>query len=428
MAMGRTRREFLKRAAGVGAALGAPCLFPRGFLGAASPNEKVISGHIGVGGMGTGQLNFFRDMAGAICDVDETHLRRAAQRVGRYVPLYKDFRSLLDQKDLDGVLIATPDHWHGVMAVLACEAGKDVYVQKPSSVTVEEGRKMVEAAQRCGRVVQVGSQGRSTRGAYDSCAYVRNGMIGRVHEVECWHYENPVGGFGPDSDPPAHLDWNLWLGPARYVPYNVDRCHFNFRWFLDFGGGQIRDRGAHVMSVVLFLMNSDSIGPTTVEATGTAPPRGLFDCPTLMDVKYEFKDPDWVMYWRQPGSPRPGEGFGLKRYGAVYRGDKGELVVGGGDGGTWSESKAQAFEIPSDGYHPYRSPGHEQDWVDCIRSRKQPIMHIEAGHSVATLCILGNISYRLGRKLHWDPVNERCIGDAEANRLLARPNRAPWRI
>lgn len=418
-----TRRSFLKTAAAWGLGAAAPAVFPCGFLGAASPNEKVVTGHIGLGGMGTGHLNFFREMVGGLCDVDEDHLQRAARIVGRYVPLYKDFRSLLDQRDLDGVVIATPDHWHGVMAVWACEAGKDVYVQKPASVTIEEGRKMVEAAERCGRVVQVGSQGRSTPAAWESCAYVRNGGIGRVHEVECWHYENPVGGFKPDSDPPPTLDWNLWLGPVRWVPYNEDRVHFNFRWFLEFGGGQIRDRGAHVMSVAMWIMNSDHTGPVSVEATGTPPPKGIWDCPTAMEVKYQFRDPDWVMWWRQPGTPRMGKG-----YGAIYRGSEGELIVGGGDGGTWSEEKAQSFEIPAGGYVPYKSPGHEQDWVDCVRSREKPIMHIEAGHRVATLCILGNIAYRLGRKLEWDPVLERVIGDEEANRMLARPNRSPWRI
>ncbi|MEM7230784.1 MAG: hypothetical protein AAF517_01330 [Planctomycetota bacterium] len=249
------------------------------------------------------------------------------------------------------------------------------------------------------------------------------GMIGDVKEVECWHYVNPTGGYRPNSAPPKHLDWNLWLGPARYVPYNVDRVHFNFRWFLDFGGGQIRDRGAHVMSVAMWIMDSDQTGPMTIEATGEAPEKGIWDCPTTMEVKYEFKNPDWTMYWRQPGKPRNGH-----QYGAVYKGTKGELAVGGGDGGVFAEEKAKAFEIPAGGVVPYKSPGHERDWVNCVKSREKPIMHIEAGHRVGTLCILGNISYRLGRKLHWDPVTERCQGDDEANRMLTYPNRAPWRI
>jgi predicted dehydrogenase len=288
---------------------------------------------------------------------------------------------------------------------------------------VEEGRKMVQAAQRCGRVVQVGSQGRSTPAAYKACTYIQNGMLGRVKEVTCWHYANPVGGFQPDTDPPPGLDWDLWIGPARYVPYNPDRCHFNFRWFLEFGGGQIRDRGAHVMSVAMFCMASDATGPVSIEATGTAPKEGIWDCPVDMEVKYEFKNPDWVMYWRQPGEPQMGAGYGAK-----YWGEKGTLIVTGGDGGCGTEDTATNYEPPSDGAHPYTSPGHEEDFFQCVQTRRKPIMTIEAGHAVSTLCVLGNVSYILGRKLHWDALNECVIGDAEANRLLARPNRAPWRI
>ncbi len=424
MAERSTRRRFLKRAAQIGAAASAPAIFPHGMLGAASPNERIVTGHIGVGGMGTGQLRgSFLQNAGAICDVDENHLRRAARLVGRYVPLYRDFRELLDQRDIDGVVVATPDHWHAVQTVYACEAGKDVYCQKPLSLTVEEGLKMKAAADRCGRIIQVGSQGRSTRAAYKACGYVRNGQIGRVKEVRCWHYANPVGGFKPDEPPPPHLDWDLWLGPVRYVPYNVDRCHFNFRWFLEFGGGQIRDRGAHVMSVALWLLGADTQPLHSVEATGTAPKEGIWDCPVDMEVKYEFKDPDWTMYWLQPGEPQRGAG-----YGATYLGEKGNLIVTGGDGGCGTEEKAMQYTPPSDGVQPYKSPGHERDWLNCMKTREKPIMHIDAGLAVANLCILGNISYILGRELRWDAETNRVIGDAEANRMLARPNRTPWRI
>lgn len=419
-----TRRTFIKRCAAAAAgAFAAPAIFDRGILGASSPNERVLTGHIGVGGMGSGHLNFFREACAAICDVDEDHLKRAARMVGRYVPLYKDFRAVLDQRDLDGVVIATPDHWHAVMAIYACEAGKDVYVQKPAACTIEEGRKMVEAAERCGRVMQVGSQGRSTEAAFKACRYIRNGMIGKVREVTCWHYANPVGGEKPDTDPPKELDWDLWLGPVRYLPYNEERCHFNFRWFLELGGGQIRDRGAHIMSVALWCLESDEKQPVSIEATGTAPKRGIWDCPIDMEVKYEFKDPDWTLWWRQPGEPQLGAGYGAK-----YWGEKDTLIVTGGDGGCGTEEKARSYEPPASGVHPFRSPGHEQNFVDCVRSRAKPIMDITAGHAVSTLCVLGNISYILGRKLQWDAKNERVIGDEEANRMLARPNRAPWRI
>ena len=421
---GLTRRRFLGGAVRTAtAAAMAPAVFTRGFLGAQSPNERIVTGHIGVGGMGSGHLNGLKENCGAICDVYEPHLQRAAGAVGRYVPLYKDFRELLDQRDIDAVFIATPDHWHGVMSIYACEAGKDVYVQKPASVTIEEGRKMVEAAHRSGRVVQVGSQGRSTEAAYKACRYIRNGQLGKVKEVACWHYPNPVGGFKPDTDPPATLDWDLWLGPCRYVPYNEERCHFNFRWFLEFGGGQIRDRGAHVMSVAMWCMNADATGPVSVKATGTSPREGIWDCPVDMEVEYVFKNPDWTMWWRQPGKPELGAGYGAK-----YFGEKDTLIVTGGDGGCGTERKASEYEPPADGVHPYKSPGHEQDFMNCVRTREKPIMTIEAGHAVSTLCILGNISYILGRKLQWDAAAERVVGDEEANRMLTRPNRSPWRI
>ena len=418
-----SRRKLLQRTAQAAIGITAPAIFPRGFLGAASPNERLVTGHVGLGGMGRGHLRSFTENAGALCDVDDNHLKRSAGMVGRYVPLYRDFRELLDQRDLDAVVIATPDHWHAVMMIYACEAGKDVYVQKPLCSTIEEGIKMRQAAQRCNRVVQVGSQGRSTAAAYQACRYVRNGQIGPVKEVICWHTPNPVGGFKPDQSPPPHLDWDLWLGPARYVPYNPDRVHFNFRWLIEFGGGQLRDRGAHVMSVALFVNSADEQPLHSVEATGTPPKEGLWDCPVEMEVKYEFKNPDWTMYWRQPGEPKLGRSFG-----ATYVGEKDSLIVTGGDGGCGTEDKAMNYEPPSDGYHPYKSPGHEQDWGNCVKSRQRPIMHIGAGEAVARLCVLGNMSYRLGRKLYWDDENQRVKNDPEANRMLARPNRAPWRI
>jgi predicted dehydrogenase len=229
----------------------------------------------------------------------------------------------------------------------------------------------------------------------------------------------------PDDSPPSDLDWDMWLGPNRWVPYNKQRVHFNFRWMLDFGGGQIRDRGAHVFSCAFFIMNSDYTGPVSVEATGRPPERGIWDCPTDMRIEYEFKDPDWRMTWTQPASE---EFKKLYAFGARYHGDDGTLIVGGGDGGTHAEDKAKNYKPPAGGVVPYKVPGHEQNWIDCIRSRQQPIMHIESGVRVATLCILGNLSYRLGRKLNWDPVAERVLGDEEANRLLANPVRAPWKI
>ncbi|MEW6236961.1 MAG: Gfo/Idh/MocA family oxidoreductase [Candidatus Omnitrophota bacterium] len=422
--MKTTRRAFLTRsAAAAGGAFAFQFVPSRvlGMDGQPAPSDAIVLGNIGVGGRGSAFLR--PGVSAAICDADEEHLKQAMERVGNNAAAYKDYRELLDRKDIDAVTIGTPDHWHGLMTVHACEAGKDVYVEKPASKTIEEGRAMVNAAKRYGRIIQVGSQGRSTDAAYHACRYIRNGQLGTVRKITCWHYENPVSDWTPDSDPPPTLDWELWLGPARWMPYNPNKVHFNFRWLLEFGGGQIRDRGAHVMSVAMWCMNADDTGPASVEATGEPPHDGLWDCPCTMEVKYEFKNPDWTMTWSQPGEKLLNAGFGAK-----YWGDKGELIVTGGDGGCGTEEKAVKYETPADGAKVFKSPGHFENWLNCIKTRERPLMHIEAGHRVATLCILGNISYVLGRKLEWDPVAEKVKNDEEANRLLYRPGRGQWHL
>ncbi len=419
-----SRRSFLSRTTTASAGALAFSIIPRRVLGAdgePAPSDTIVLGSIGVGGRGSAFLR--PGITAAICDVDENHLKRAAERVGGNPGLYKDYRDLLDRKDIDAVTIGSPDHWHGLMMVHACEAGKDVYVEKPASKTIEEGQAMVNAAKRYSRVVQVGSQGRSTNAAYHACRYIKNGNLGKISKVACWHYENPVGDWTPDSEPPANLDWDLWLGPARWMPYNPKKVHFNFRWLLDFGGGQIRDRGAHVMSVAFWCMDADKTGPVRVEATGEAPREGIWDCPTKMEIKYTFKNPDWTMTWTQPGEKLMDKSFGAK-----YWGDKDTLIVTGGDGGCGTEEKAMKYEPPANGAKVFRSPGHFENWLDCIKTREKPLMHIEAGHRVATLCILGNIAYVLGRPLEWDPVNEKVKNDEEANRLLSRPGRGPWHL
>lgn len=419
-----TRRNFLKRSA---AAAIAPMILPTGVLaapGRPGANERLVLGHIGLGGMGSGHLRGLSHLAGAICDVDHNHLARGVEIVGRKIDTYTDYRRILDRKDIDAVIIASPDHWHAVMMVHACEAGKDVYVEKPACNTIEEGQAMVRAAQRYGRVVQVGSQGRSTENGFKACQYIRNGQIGQVQRVECWHYENPEGGDPTKNGPaPPELDWDMWLGPSRWYEYNPDRVHFNFRWFLEFGGGQIRDRGAHVLSLVSWFLDLDHTGPVKVSAVGEPPHYGLWDCPTFMEATWEFKNPDLTVVWKQPYKATD------RSFGATYYGTKGSLVVPGGDGsGTMTDEKAINYEPPSDGVKVFKSPGHHQNWFDCIKTREKTIMNIEAGHRVASMCILGNLAYRLGRPLEWDPVKEEFIGDAEANRLLSSPGRGPWHV
>jgi predicted dehydrogenase len=361
-----------------------------------------------------------------LCDVDSGRLDKAATRVGGHPKLYKDFRRLLEDKDVDAVFIATPDHWHALMTVMACEAGKDVYVEKPACLTVEEGRSMVQAAGRYGRVVQVGAQGRSQPAAWHACSYIRNGQIGTVRRVTCWHYASPTGDWTPDSSPPPELDYETWLGPARYIPYNPKHTHGSFRWLLDFGGGQIRDRGAHIMSIASWIMGADNTGPVSIDAKGEPPHDGMYDSAVTMEVTYEFKNPDWTLVWAQPGTPSTEI---EARYGAVYWGDKGRLTVTYGDGATTAtDQKVKDFASQCDCGKVFRSPGHNENFEQCVRTREKPIMAMEAGHRVASLCILGNVGFQLQRKLEWDPVNERFINDEEANRLLSRPGRGPWHL
>ncbi|MFB3788608.1 MAG: Gfo/Idh/MocA family protein [bacterium] len=419
-----SRRTFLKQSTAALGGVTAFHVFPARVIGQdgqPAPSDAIVLGNIGVGGRGSA---FVRPgMTAAVCDVDENHLKAAGERMQGKAALYKDYRELLDRQDIDAVTIGTPDHWHGLMTVHACEAGKDVYVEKPACVYIEEGQAMLAAARRYARVVQVGSQGRSTDAAYHACRYIRNSNLGKVSKVTCWHYENPVGDWTPNATPPPELDWDLWLGPARWMPYNPNKVHFNFRWLLDFGGGQIRDRGAHVMSVALWCMNADQQGPVSVTATGEPPHEGIWNCPPTMDITYEFKNPDWTMTWSQPGEKLLDAAFGAK-----YWGDKDTLIVTGGDGGCGTEEKAMKYTPPADGVEVFKSPGHFENWLDCIKTREKPLMDIEAGYRVAVLCILGNISYRLGRKLEWDAEKEQVINDDEANRFLKLVGRGPWNL
>ena len=432
-----SRRKFM---AGVCAAAAAPYFVPASALSSAArvgANDRLTVAHIGIGGMGGNHLSQslkFREAGNvniaALCDVDEQRLALAVKSVGAGATPYRDYRYILQRPDIDAVIIAAPDHWHAVMAVHACESGKHVYVEKPSSVTIADGRAMVLAARKHNRVVQVGSQARSAEPAWQACTYVRNGMLGRVHTVKCWHQLNPVGGTAPDSEPPAQLDWDLWLGPMRWRPHNTAYYHGSFRWVMESGGGQIRDRGAHVFSVIRWCLDADHQHPVTIHATGDPPPKGIWNCPPKMEVVYTFKDPDWTLIWSQPGEMKGNPDFGFVLYG-----DKDSLIVNRDGTRISAEEKARTFTVPAGGQTVYRmdkhadyNMNHKEDFFQAIRAGARPCMDIEAGHRAASLCILGNLSWVLGRKLDWDGANERVIDDECANRLLSQPQRHPYHL
>ncbi len=430
------RRDFLAAAP---PALSVPWLVPSGVLaaqGKPGAGERLTVAHIGVGGMGGAHLGrqlTFRQMGAtnvaAVCEADEKRLAAALGRVGGGCTPYRDYRYVLERKDVDAVIIATPDHWHAVQTVHACQSGKHVYVEKPSSCTVAAGRAMVDAARKHSRVVQVGSQARSAQPAHDACTYIRNGMLGRVRKVTCWHTPNPIGGTNAPSAPPPELDWDLWLGPLRWRPYVPGAyCHGVFRWLMESGGGVIRDRGAHVMSIVLWCMDADRQTSLSIESTGTPTPKGIWDCPPLMKVVYTFKDPDWQLIWEQPGDARGQGGFG-----SVFHGDDDVLVMSR-DGTRYpAEEKAREFKVPAGGAEIYRmdkhadyNMNHMEDFLQAVKAGKRPCMDIEIAHRVANMNNLGNLSFLLGRKLRWDGENEQIIDDPTANRLLSRPQRYPY--
>ncbi len=441
------RRRFL---AAAGAAFGAPYFIPSSVFaapGRPGANERITVALIGAGGRGNGLMKELdRSDVGheaqtvAICDVDENRLANSLKSYEPGVKPYRDYRYILERKDIDAVVIATPDHWHAVMTVHAAECGKHIYVEKPACCTIEEGKKMIEAVNKAKVACQVGSQGRSQPEAYMMHRYLVNGNIGKVSKVWAWHYVSPSDNSPvPDSDPPPELDWDAWLGPLRWRPYNRRYLPGSFRWMMESGGGQIRDRGAHVMSCAMWWMGADGTGPVTVEAKNVVfPTQGVWDACVEMEVTYEFKNPDWTLIWAQKGEKThpdappaeeraPNENqISRPGYGAIYFGDKGQCHHWGGDGGTWAEKKVREWQPGPGAKDVRKSPGHFEDWFEGIKTGAKTIMNIEAAVGVANLTILGNLSAILGRKLQWDQEKYTIVGDAEAQRLMSRPQRYPW--
>jgi predicted dehydrogenase len=414
-----SRRSFLGRAA-VG--LAAPSFFASHVVRGAErrpPSERVVAALIGCGGRGRGLLPIHDDplcTIAAVCDVDLQHVAAAQKRIGK-CDAYQDFRRILDRKDIDAVLIATPDHWHAAITIMACQAGKDVYCEKPLTRTIEEGRKMVEAARRYGRIVQMGSQYRSLARSRQACEWVRNGRLGAVHTVRLTHPCNPTYPCEPAQPVPPQLDWDLWLGPAPWAAYHPKRCHFTFRYFMDYGSGALADNGVHMFNVVSWALGRDQTGPATIEATGVEQANNLYDVPVELRVRYEFVDPPCVVLWEQPGGGK----LNLE-----FIGDRATLS------GFWefkvTKGEADLSPTRADERHLERSDNHSSNWLSCIATRRQPVLDVEIGHRVTCWSHLGNIAYRLGRKLRWDAASERFLGDDEANRLLTTTYREPWRL
>jgi len=424
----------------------------REFLGAAglaaaqrviAANDRVTAGLIGCGGRGRYVAGLMREAPGvdfaATADVYLPNAERSREWAGPAARAYQDFRRLLDRKDLDAVLVATPDHWHASIAVLACQAGKDVYVEKPLAHNVREGRAIVNAARRYNRIVQAGTQHRSSLHFREVQELVQSGAIGKVNWVRVWNYANwfPQGiGREPDSPPPEGLDWDFYLGPAPYVPYNRKRFLVTYRWFWDYSGGYITDFGTHRLDTVQQVMGVSA--PQTIAASG-----GRFslqdagEIPDVLQVTYEY--PGFVLSYES--CLLNGHGVGGRTPGMKYYNAKGAEDRPNGMAFYGTNAALYADRI---GYEIYPEPKstierkqmnttdatklHAANFIDCVRSRKPPNAEVEIGHRSTTVAHLGNIAFKTRKKLHWNATTEEFIDDGDASKLLAREPRKPWNL
>ena len=416
-----SRREFLKSTAVAGAIFAVPTIVPSSVFGANAPSNRITIGSIGLGGMGTGNMRGFKGKSGveiaAVCDVDAGHLERARQIAGLDgKSSYNDFRELIARDDIDAVVVATPDHWHVPTSIAAVRAGKDVYCEKPLTLTIAGGRALADEVKRYGRILQTGSQQRSGNEFRSACELVRNGRIGKLHTIKVGIPGNnrkcpPTWEVKPV---PKGFDYDMWLGPAPWEPYTEQRCHYQFRFILDYSGGQMTNWGAHYLDIAQWGIGADDTGPVEIEGKGDFPKSGLFTTAKKADIEYTYANGVKLVLKIGGGNTR-------------FEGSEGWVFVTRGK--IDAEPKSLLKEkIGPDEIQLYKSRDHKQNFLDCIKSRRDPIASAEIGHRSSTVCHLGNIAMLLGRKLKWDPEKERFTNDWAANRMVARSMRAPWSL
>ena len=414
-----TRRFFLKQALRAGTTgCVATHVIPSGVLaapGRAGANDRIGVGYIGLGARGNHILHHLPTDAEivAVCDVDARRVAKVAN--GQNYATSGDYRRLLDNKDVDAVVITTPDHWHALQSIHACQAGKDVFCDKPLSLTVREGRAMVQAARKSNCVFQAGPQQRSIPAAIYACEFVRAGKLGKLREVHVTNNRTSRDWELPGEPVPEGLDWDMWLGPSAKHPfhskiYNVSRQRDWFGWmaFRPWSGGMMTSWGAHGMDLMQWGLGMDASGPSEVEPLGEG-----------LTCELQYKYPNHVIV-KLDKAPQGG---------AIFVGEKGTVTVACGMV-TWDppELGKDAPESVTSLFPGATAPIHTQQWLKCVRTRQGLTCDVEIGHRTATACHVGNIARWLGRKVRWDPVNETFVGDDEANALLSRPMRQPWHL
>ena len=422
------RRSFVKKA-GMASAFAAGSSFlwnPR----AKGANEKIVLALIGGRNQGRGVATRMIEQGAEIktlCDLDDAIIRKVGAELEtaqhKRVGSTKDFRAVLDDKDIDGIIIATPDHWHTHIALLGSQAGKDLYLEKPVSQTIHEGHLIRDAARKYNRIVQVGTQRRSAEYCKSAMEYVTSGKLGKVCLVKAWHSQIRESiGNPPDGSPPAGIDYDVWLGPAPKRPFNPVRFHYNWRFFWDYGNSEIGNQGVHVLDLAMWGIQSirgvSNCLPKRVSSNG-----GIYwlhdakEVPDTQVVTYDYGDFMLVWELRSFTTNRPLEG---SEFGAAFHGTEGSLVIGESNWTAYNKDGSVARTVEDSG------GSHEKRFLDSVKSRERPNADIELGRLSTTLCHLGNISHRLGRDVIFDPATETFGDDKVANAWLTKEYRTPY--
>jgi predicted dehydrogenase len=432
-----SRRGFLQRSLATLTLAGVPAWYAREVLATEEaaaarakkigPNDRIQLGVIGSGDRSKqllGDVKRHQDFQVlAVADVDEKHRDEVAGIVektykGVECTKYHDFRELCARKDIDAVLVVTPDHWHALAAIAAMKSGKDVYCEKPLSLTVAEGQAMVKVARATNRIFQTGSQQRSDARFRLACELVRNGRLGKIQTIETRIGENPQGGPFAVEPVPKELDWDFWLGQTPKVDYVKRRCHYEFRWWQEYSGGKLTDWGAHHNDIAQWGLGMDESGPISVEAMGYLPASApnSYNHPRNFEVTYKYANGTELIC------------MGRGENGILFVGEKGRWIFVDRGHIRASDTWLLAEPLSRSATRLYESNDHMGNWRDCLRSRQRPICDVAIGYHSVVVCHLGNMALRLKRKLRWDPAKEEFLGDTEANGLLSREMRAPWKL
>jgi len=431
--MRQNRRSFLRSSALMGAAgMALPVLIPSGVLaadGQPGANERIGIGLIGIGRQASGLLEMLaRHKEARFVAVADVNLKRAEAAAAKHSGVaYQNYRKLLERKDVDAIVTATPEHWRGLIVLESCQAGKDLYVEKPMTLTIREGRLMVDAVRKYKRVLQTGSQQRSMLPNHVGCEMVRSGKLGKIQRVIAHNYPSPWEGKLPAEPVPEGLDWDMWCGPEAVVPYNKDlylpRANPGWLSFRPYSGGEMTGWGAHGFDQVQWALGMDLTGPEEVWTEGPK-----YDPPTYAAAEPKSRG-DGIcsqpkVFFRYPGGIVMELGAGPEG-GAIFIGEKGKLTI---DRAICKSDPPELAEEAMENRPKKFNESHLKNWLDCIKSREKPIADVEIGHRSATVCHLGNIARWTGRRLRWDPVSERFPDDAQANQYLDRERRKPYTL